>query len=280
MKSFASHWWVRILVTLVLSIPIVVAWQLIALPKLWTSFFVLLSFTGLLLYIEHVRGSMRTSGLGWHTNAWRLLAIGTGLAAGIIAVLLATSLALGASLTLTHPITTSLYAALLIVAIQSAMEEVLFRGTMFEAIHERFGAATAVLGTSILFGIAHVFNPSANALSTLNTILAGVVLGVLVTHTHSLYAAITFHITWNVLVGMVVGNVSGFDFGIGFARIDYSNVLLPWLFGYAYGIEEGALTTGLLLLAVFLVLRFAPIDAETRDARYRRSFSESLPTAQ
>lgn len=280
MKSTVSSWWARIAITLLFVCMLSATFTVMPASLLLTSSIMLLASASLLLCFERLRGSLDTSGLVWHTNSMRLIVYGVALAVGMIAAIVIAALVLGARLVVYEVATTaSVTTSITVFIVGASFEEVLFRGTIFEAIHERFGAATAVLGTGLLFGAAHTVNPDSNILSVVNTSLAGILLGVLVAQSHSLYAAISFHASWNVLVGLVVGNVSGMDFGIGVVRMDMAHVSLPWLFGHAYGVEEGALTTGLLVFGIMLALKTVPLDAETRAARYRRSFSHTYNSA-
>lgn len=277
MRSIASAWWSRIAFTFLFVVAVFGTITALSTAPLPGAFVILILVVSALLVVEQLRGSMQTSGLLWHTNSFRLVVYGAALAVGAIVVTVVTALTLGARLEGLEPgVVTAVLASTLFVIISAALEEVLFRGTVFEALHERFGASVAVLSTSLVFAAAHCLNPYVTILSIANTALAGILLGVLVTQSHSLYAAIAFHATWNVLIGLVVGNVSGINLGIGVTRLDISHVSSPWLFGYAYGIEEGALVTGLLVLGILIVLKTVPLDAETRAARYRRGFSITL----
>lgn len=280
LRATVTPWWSRITITFLFVVVFMGVIAEVSPAPLPGAFVVLAFATTLLLVIESLRGSTRTSGLMWHTNTLRLTGYGAALAFGMIAVIILTAFVFGARFAAVVPNTTvAMLTALCFVVVSATLEEVLFRGTVFEALHERFGASVAVGSTSLVFALLHALNPHATFISIANTALAGSVLGVLVAQSHSLYAAIAFHVMWNVLVGSIVGTVSGMDLGIGLVRLDMSDISLPWLFGNAYGIEEGALTTGLLTVGVLFVLKTVPLDAETRAARFRRSFLNPLESA-
>src|SRR6185295_16968065 len=61
--------------------------------------------------------------------------------------------------------------------VAGATEELMFRGFPFQALVHNIGGSMAVVITSVLFGLAHLSNENASAFSTINTILAGVWLG-------------------------------------------------------------------------------------------------------
>ncbi|MDZ4746666.1 MAG: CPBP family intramembrane glutamic endopeptidase [bacterium] len=223
--------------------------------------------------------TFKRSGLAWHTNTLRLVGYGIGMAICMICIVSVIALALGARFIPHTPTVDSMISAIALLLLWATIEELIFRGPIFEFARKRLGPTVAVLGSGALFGVMHAMNPDANTWSIMNTALAGIFIGVLVTQSHSLYAAISFHASWNVLVGLLVGNVSGIDLGIGLLRLDLSSVSQRWLFGNTYGIEEGALTTGLLVLASVVAIRTVPLDAETRAARYRRSFLSTTHAA-
>jgi len=280
MSAIVSAWWSRIALIFLFVVAAFGAVAWLSLHPLLASSILLGLMLAATIGIERVRGNAATSGLVWHTNTMRLVGYGTLLAVVLITAVILIALALGGAFINVQPLAVgSVITAILVIIVNSSLEELVFRGTAFEALHERFGALPAVLSTSVLFALLHMLNPYASVLSVTNTALAGVLLGALVAQSHSLYAAIAFHAVWNVLVGLVVGSVSGLDMGIGLARLDLSAITPAWLIGDAYGIEEGALTTVLLIAAVLVVVKTVPLDAETRAARYRHSFSRSNNSA-
>ena len=89
--------------------------------------------------------------------------------------------------------------------IAGATEELVFRGFPFQAFVHNLGGARAIAITSFLFGIAHITNPGATVFSTLNTILAGVWLGIAYLMTRSLWLATALHWSWNFAMVFVFG---------------------------------------------------------------------------
>jgi membrane protease YdiL (CAAX protease family) len=93
------------------------------------------------------------------------------------------------------------------------LEEVLFRGFLFRLVEVVAGTWWAVVLTSALFGVAHVFNPGASvASSAAVAIEAGVLLGAAYALTGRLWFPIGLHAAWNFAEGYVIGmTVSGFE---------------------------------------------------------------------
>lgn len=215
-------------------------------------------------------GSILSSGLGITPSMPRMLLI--GLSGGTISIVVVAGItyALGAKLVYNGNGTTILAVAILIMA--SALEELFFRGTMFEALRERFGAFAAVGITSVLFGLAHVFNNGATPIAIVNVVLAGFLFGVLTVYSGSLWPAMIFHATWNVLVRSFFGTVSGNAVNGWVSTLDMSAVSLEsqWFISGSFGIEQGVCTTLVLCAAIVASVAFIRPDGTVRAARFRR----------
>src|SRR5437762_12007538 len=116
------------------------------------------------------RGWARDFGLGSLMGA-ASLAIAVGIAASASAVTFDVQTREGATLV------RGLVIAFLFFVTAGATEELLFRGFPLQALRHNLGGPRAVVITSLLFGLAHLSNKDASALSTINTILAGIWLG-------------------------------------------------------------------------------------------------------
>jgi membrane protease YdiL (CAAX protease family) len=100
----------------------------------------------------------------------------------------------------------------------------------------------------------HLYNPGVTLFSTVNTVLAGIWLGVAYWKTRSLWLATALHVSWNLAMVFVFGlPVSGLT--------DYSEMGLlmgrpgspAWLSGGDYGPEGGAAATLMLLASTFVI---------------------------
>jgi membrane protease YdiL (CAAX protease family) len=93
------------------------------------------------------------------------------------------------------------------------MEELVFRGILFRWIEELAGSWVALLITSALFGLAHIFNPGATWFSSFTiAVEAGVLLGGSYMLTRSLWMPMGLHAAWNFTQGFIFDvPVSGMD---------------------------------------------------------------------
>jgi membrane protease YdiL (CAAX protease family) len=96
------------------------------------------------------------------------------------------------------------------VAPQSVAEEIVMRGFLLRQLIRGAGRPVAVLATGSIFGVLHLFNPNASWLAALNIALVGIMLGVIVIRTGSLWMTMGMHVAWNFCEGFVFGQpVSG-----------------------------------------------------------------------
>ena len=138
----------------------------------------------------------------------------------------------------------------------AVLEELLFRGFVFQRLVDGIGATGALLLMGALFAFAHWGNPGMHgatlAWASLDTVVASVMLGLAYLRTGSLALPIGLHFGWNWVQGSVLGfGVSGWD---------QAGWLLPqlldkpqWFSGGAFGPESSILAVvvdaGALLLA-------------------------------
>lgn len=156
----------------------------------------------------------------------------------------------------------SLAISFAIFAAASAFEEALFRGYILQTFSRSGMAWLAILLTSLFFGLVHMGNPNVTALSTINTVLAGLWFSVAYLKTRDLWFVWGMHLMWNWMQGSFFGiEVSGMT-SIStsplFKEIDSGPA---WLTGTTYGIEGGIVCTAALVAstaAIYLLPIAAP----------------------
>ncbi len=128
-------------------------------------------------------------------------------------------------------------------------EEVGFRGFGYRRLIDAIGPVTATLVISAIFGIAHIFNPEANWISVLITMLAGILLSVAWLRTHGLWLGWGLHFAWNASMGVLFGlPVSGIT---EFSTVIRTHALGHlWITGGAYGPEAAFFTLAALTIAI------------------------------
>ena len=129
-------------------------------------------------------------------------------------------------------------------------EELFFRGYAFSVLRRAAGWKTALVVTSIAFGLIHAWNPGADAESILAVTVAGFFLGIILLATRSLYAAGIAHFAWNwvMAVGLHI-EVSGMTS----AYPDYRTIETgpDWLTGGPWGPEGGLAAVAAMFVGIF-----------------------------
>jgi membrane protease YdiL (CAAX protease family) len=145
------------------------------------------------------------------------------------------------------------------------LEELLFRGFVFQRLVDGIGVGGAQLLMAALFAVAHWGNPGMEGptefWATLDTALGALLLGFAYLRTGSLALPIGLHFGWNWAQGAVLGfDVSGFD---------QTGWLLPhlmdkpqWLTGGSFGPEASIFSVLVDTSVVLLLWRWKGVDRQ------------------
>ncbi len=142
---------------------------------------------------------------------------------------------------------------LLAFVIQSASEEIFFRGFLMTAVAKRKGVLFAVLISSALFSAAHITNGGYSLLAGLYYMLIGAFLALLMLRTNSLWASCGFHGAWNFTIGLL----APMEMVTGLAPLDYALFDTNGTTELSYGIIGDPyylIFIGVFLIAVALLL--------------------------
>jgi uncharacterized protein len=152
--------------------------------------------------------------------------------------------------------------------IAALFEEIAFRVALVGALRLALPTSLAVLLPAAAFGLLHGVNPNATTAGVVNTVLAGVLLGLLYLERGgkpgipSLGLVVGLHTAWNFTMGSVVGvSVSGHPLTKRLLQSEPTDMI--WS-GGAYGLEAGIGTTAVLLLACVVAARIADLRAPIR----------------
>ena len=154
-------------------------------------------------------------------------------------------------------------------------------GLNYPSIGPRGAVLLALVISSAIFGVLHIFNPGATLVSTVNISLAGIFLGLGYVLTGRLAIPIGLHITWNFFQGSVFGfPVSGMD-TIGATFVETRQGGPDALTGGAFGPEAGligivAMVTGSFLIVAWVRLRSGKTTLQTSIAEPPTSKTEVL----
>ena len=148
--------------------------------------------------------------------------------------------------------------SLAFVLLQSAAEELLFRGYVMGALKERYGFAFAVLVNPLLFMLAHIGNSGVSPVSLLTSYIVGFCLSILLISLNSIWFVILAHTGWNYTQNILLGLPnSGLVPSQSLFRLNSGAVSSLW-FDTVFGLEGGIapiLFWPLLTAAIILYLR-------------------------
>jgi membrane protease YdiL (CAAX protease family) len=208
---------------------------------------------------------------GFHLSRGWWLDLGFGLALGglLLAGVYALELAMGwvkVTGTLLSPpgqpfVAAILADAVLVVGI-AGWEEMVFRGYLIKNLAEglnskiigaRWAAVIAILIPSLLFGWLHSSEANATMLSTINTMIFGVLFGVAYVLTGELALPIGLHFAWDFVQGFGLG-LSGDAPRLGaFLVVAEGDPAARLWTGWPFTVEGGLLGTGAFVLGLLLI---------------------------
>jgi membrane protease YdiL (CAAX protease family) len=152
----------------------------------------------------------------------------------------------------------------------SAAEEMLFRGYALQTLMRSWPLWVALLPASVFFAAVHLGNPNvARGVTFVNTVLAGVWLGVAYWKTRSLWLPTGLHFGWNWVQGALLGSpVSGITQITPDPLLRFTSAEPFWLGGGKYGIEGGAACTLALVVSTVFVWRARLFKADPELLQY------------
>ena len=138
--------------------------------------------------------------------------------------------------------------------VAALFEEVAVRGYAFQVLARARGPVVAILSTALIFAGLHAANPGVGWTAIGNTLLAGILLGILYWRTLSLWWVTGTHFAWNWTMGVAVGlPVSGLDVGAPVVGVTTGGPGI--LTGGDYGPEAGLLLTLATLCGIVWAVR-------------------------
>lgn len=165
----------------------------------------------------------------------------------------------------TNAILTTLGVSFVVFVVAAAFEEAFFRGYILQTFARAHLAWLAIVLTSLFFAFGHLNNPSANVISTLNTVLAGIWFSAAYLKTRTLWFPFGLHLVWNWLQGAFFGiEVSGLKNLTTAPLLQEIDRGPAWLTGADYGIEGGIAATIAIIFSIVLIY-FLPYLKPTEE---------------
>jgi serine/threonine protein phosphatase Stp1 len=159
--------------------------------------------------------------------------------------------------------------------IQSASEEVFFRGWLQGSLEHKLRPALAIVVTAVLFAALHYVVEPRHPMSAVNLLLAGIVLGLIYRLTKGLVAPTLFHFGWNWAEAMGLGLTPNPGKYLAGTLSDF-DLTGPLLFGGGdEGLNTSVISAAVLALVGIVLLwvlnrkpkAVKPIDVKSIDSK-------------
>lgn len=141
--------------------------------------------------------------------------------------------------------------------IQSASEEILFRGFLMHSIIEKSNVFWGLLISATFFSFVHLGNPNVTFTAIINIFIIGIFFGLYTLKSKNLWGAAGFHCAWNWTQGNIFGlEVSGSNMDIA-TLLDIETIGPNYLTGGSFGPEAGFITSLILLIStIYMYSRY------------------------
>lgn len=178
-----------------------------------------------------------------------------GSSIGIAIVLIAGLIPLAFNLiSITYTSANNIPALILLFALVAITEEVFCRGYLLNNLLEKMPRNVAIIVSSLIFSLMHVWNPHFGLIGFINIFLSGVLMARIYLNTGDLWAPIGLHFTWNLTQAVLGFAVSGRK-DLGLFRLDYLSST-DFLTGGKFGIEGSLILT--VIVTTLLLLNPKP----------------------
>lgn len=282
MQKLLAHWWFRLIIAIIASILFLLPQLLIPFGLIFSTFFLAVTLTIVSVSILAIRAGSSFNAFGLQLDKFAIFDFFKGLLIVVVmnAIFIIIGLLMGYEYKIHDNYYTFDYKTLLFysfyIFLMAYLEEILFRGLLFQTIRERFGDIIAIILLSMFFSLAHYLNPNISTMGLINIIIAGVMLSVLYITTESLWLPISVHFFWNLNQQLFLGsNISGISFDIEIFQLTAVGNNSNWLFGGQFGIEEGLLTTILLTILTIISFKINKQNPYIMATKFKIKFEES-----
>lgn len=136
------------------------------------------------------------------------------------------------------------------------IQELLFRVILFRLLEELLGSWITIFAIALIFGLAHLGNPNATAMTTASLVLSDVLLAASFLFTRRLWLVWGIHFGWNFFQDGIFGMPNS-------GLTDFASWIQPeitgpvWLTGGNFGIEASYVALFLTLVVGVIILRLS-----------------------
>lgn len=169
----------------------------------------------------------------------------------------------------------SLWLALMIfnILILAAIEEIIFRGIVFQSLLKSSGLISSSVIISLLFMMFHLPNFGTTFLSSLNIFLFSMATCFIYFISKSLIVVILYHYLWNLFQVLFLGwSLSGYGHYYGLIKVIKNNIP-DIITGGSFGIEGSMLLSFIILIHMYLIFKYIKFSPVINARIYIRDYS-------
>lgn len=162
----------------------------------------------------------------------------------------------------------SLLLSLAFYFIGACCEEIVFRGIILRFIGIKWNTVAALVISSVLFGLIHIFNSGMTWMGIVGITLVGFMLGASYLYSGSIWMPLGIHWIWNVLEDSVFGSaVSGSSADTSMIQAQFQGSDL--MIGGSCGIEASVVTMVLATIITIYFLLYSREELKSIKTKYK-----------
>lgn len=144
-------------------------------------------------------------------------------------------------------------------------EELIFRGYLMKMGEKFVGKFWALVISSLVFALFHIFNPNLTVVGVTEIFLAGLALGYTYFKTGNIWFVTVMHFAWNFLQTILGFNVSGQDF---YSVFEFSYLKENLITGGKFGFEGSILSPLAELLTLWIISKYNGLKLLGREGKF------------
>lgn len=129
-------------------------------------------------------------------------------------------------------------------------EEIIFRGFFMKMMQKYVGDFWAVILSSLIFSLFHVFNPNVTFVGLLEIFLAGIAIAYAYFKTGNIWFVTVMHFAWNYIQTLLGFNVSGQDF---YSFLEFSKIEESGITGGKFGFEGSVFSPIVEVITIYIL---------------------------
>lgn len=134
--------------------------------------------------------------------------------------------------------------------IAALCEEIIFRGFFMTMMQKYVGNLWAIILSSLIFSLFHIFNPNVSFIGLLEIFLAGIALAYAYFKTGNIWFVAVMHFAWNYVQTLLGFNVSGQDF---YSFLEFSHIKEGLITGGKFGFEGSVFSPVVELITIYIL---------------------------